>query len=229
MKRIIVLMIALSCILNLAVPALADAELTIEKKNLITFEGDWRAYFFAKVTNTGDTGTYIDYGGKLVGFDDSVDVVFMNEYVGAFPSSVYLKPGEYAYIRDYLLEDELKTKKVVDYKYSIKPDNYGNDYDMIPCEAEMEYSSADTGNNYIYVTFTNPLDTILYGFAITVAMYDAQDELIYVNGDSTSSLGVHPGSTVTTKIYIDSDLAEYFLRNALTPTKVDALVYINKQ
>lgn len=228
MKKLISLFLVLCCFIVLASPAFADAKMTITQKKFITFENNWQGYFFAKVENTGDSAGYLEYGGKLVGFDADDNIILSKEYVGSYPSRVCLEPGEYAYIKDYFLEKELETNTVTDYKFSIKAESQGIDYKKLPSEAVLSYKGGNSYDNYVYVTFTNTTTDILYGFAITVAMFDQNGDLIFVNGDSTSSIGIHPGSTVTIKTYIDGDLVKYFTQNSLTPTTVESLVYISK-
>lgn len=228
MKRFIALLLVVCCVVTAASVAFADAKMTIKEKKLITFDGDWKGYFYAKVENTGDTAGYVDYGGKLVGFDADDNVILTENYVGTYPSRIRLEPGEYAYIKEYFLENELKTNTIADYKFSIKTETRGNDYDKLPCEATIGYGGSDSYDNYVYVTLTNTTNNILYDFAITVALYDQNEQLMFVNGDSTSSLGIHPGSTVTIKVHIDHDLVEYYARNNLTPTTVNSIVYVSK-
>ncbi len=228
MKRFTAMLLVICSMLLLTTSAFADAKMTAVEKTLITFQGDWKGYFFAKVENTGDTAGYIEYGGKLVGFDDNDDVILSEDYISSYPSRIYLQPGEYAYVRNYFLEDALRTSKIADYKFSIKPDSNGYQYSKLPSEAKIEYKPSDKYNNDIYVTFTNDTDDILYDFAITVAMFDQDNHLIFVDGDSSSSLGIHPGSTITVKVSIDSDLVEYYAREGITPTTVESIVYVEK-
>lgn len=227
MKRyfiaVLLIILTFSCINS----AIAEPKLSVKNKNLITFEGDWKGYFFAKVENTGDSAGYIEYGGKLVGFNADDEIMITEDYVGSYPNRIHLDPGEYAYIREYFLEDALKTNTIVDYKFSIKAETNGNDYSILSSQATLDYLPNESySSSYVYVTFTNTTSSVLYGFAITVAIYDQNNELVFVNGDSTESIGVHPGSTITVKIYIDSDLVDYYERNKIIPTTVDAIVYV---
>lgn len=228
MKRVVTVLMVLLLVVSFTSPAFAAAKMTVVNKSLITFEGDWKGYFFAKVENTGDAAGYLEYGGKLVGFNADDDIILTENYVGSYPSRMRLEPGEYAYIREYFLENALKTDTIADYKFSIKTEDRGSDYTKLPCEAKLEYSSASKYDNYINVTFTNTTESTLYGFAVTVAAFDQKGELVFVEGDSTSSIGVHPGSTLTLKLRIDSDLAEYFQRKDIKLTEVDAFVYVGE-
>jgi len=226
MKKLIVAILLFSLLLSFT--ALAEGKITVEQKKLVTFESDWEAYFFAKVANTGDSPCYVQNGCKLVGFNDD-DVVFTEDYINTYPSGILLKPGEYAYMYDSILEDALKTNPVTDYKFSVKADSHGSEYDRLDCTAEIQYSEANNYGNDIFVTFTNTTDSTLYKFCLVAALYDSNDELIYVNGDSSSALGIHPGSTVTVKVSINSDLAEYYVRNKLTPSTADAMVFVPRK
>ena len=51
--------------------------------------------------------------------------------------------------------------------------------------------------------------------------------MIFVDRDRYNNLGIHPDSTVTLKIYIDSDVIDYYEINNIKPAKVEAFVYIN--
>ena len=223
MKKLLVTILLFSLLLSFT--ALAEGKITVEQKKLVTFEGKWQAFFFAKVANTGDSPCYVQNGCKLVGFNDD-DVVFTEDYVNAYPSGMMLKPGEYAYVYHSIFEDTLKTNPVTDYKFSVKGDNHGSEYDRLDCTAEIQYSKSDIYDNNVFVTFTNTTDSTLYDFYIATALYDSNGELIYVDGDSSSELGIHPGSTVTVEVSINSDLVEYFVRNKLTPTTADAMVFV---
>lgn len=228
MKRFILVILVFCCVACISTSVLADAKMTAVNKTLITFEGDWKGFFFAKVENSGDAAGYLESGGKLVGFNADDDIILTENYVSSYPSRLLLEPGEYAYVREYFLENALRTDSIVDYKFSIKAENRGNDYTKIPCETSIEYLPLDKYNNYVYITFPNTSDSILYEFAMTVAIYDQNKELVFVNGDSNSSIGIHPGSTITVKSRIDSDLVEYYARNGITLSTVEAFVYIEK-
>lgn len=56
---------------------------------------------------------------------------------------------------------------------------------------------------------------------------DRNDNVVYVDRDRYNNLGVHPGSTVTLKMYIDSDYIDYYEVNNINLAKVDSFVYIN--
>ena len=74
---------------------------------------------------------------------------------------------------------------------------------------------------YGNVTFTNTTDEIIYGAYVVCAIMDRNDNVVYVDRDRYNNLGVHPGSTVTLKMYIDSDYIDYLEVNTINLAKVD--------
>ncbi len=227
MKRTLSLALALMFVLALAGTALAEAKFTAKDKKLITFEGENVGYFYALIENTGDAAGFVD-NGSLVGFVDGDNILFTESYVSTAPYRQWLEPGETAYVRESIYEDTLKTTAVADYKFSVKPYSYGTEYVSYPAQAEPVTFDVSSYSNYVYVTFTNTTDKVLYDYTVVVAAYDANDALCYVGSDSSSSVGIHPGSTVTFKLYIDSNLPSYYLRNGITFAKTDAAVYVEK-
>ena len=76
-----------------------------------------------------------------------------------------------------------------------------------------------------YVSITNETDEVRYGYYVVVALLDDEDNVLFVDNNRYETLGIHPNSTATLKVYVDSDLMKYYANHNLKPTKVDALVY----
>jgi hypothetical protein len=64
------------------------------------------------------------------------------------------------------------------------------------------------------------------GCNIAVALYDVNNELIFVDSNSYDTLGIHPNSTVTLKFYVANDLIKHYQTHDITPSTADAMVYI---
>ena len=111
-------------------------------------------------------------------------------------------------------ESALKTADVVDYKFSMGTYEYPESYAVLPSEATFELNG--NYDNYIYTTFTNTTPDILYDLYLTSALFDAEGNLIFVDGNSSSSVGVHPQNTVTLKTYIDGDILKYYQAHGIT-------------
>ena len=226
MKKILALSLALLLILCGA-SAFAEGKLTVTSKNVIIYSGKDSGVFVARVENTGDAPIYYD-NGKLVIFSDTDDILDTENYVSSSPGDLLLQPGEYTYVYEFLWSSPLKNATLGDIKFSVSSDTRGYSYTQLPATAVIDMPGSSSYSNYVNVTFTNETNEILYGVYIVSAMMDADDNVVFVNRNSYDSLGIHPGSTVTIKMYIDSDLVNYYEANGIKPTKVDALVYTDR-
>ncbi len=220
MKRVFASLLALVvCLFSMT--ALAEGKLTVTEKNLIEFEGTSNAYFFAKVENSGDAAIGVGTG-KLVGFGSDDDILVSEGYVTTNPSSVILQPGEALYISDSIWESALESADIADYKFSMETEDYASEMTFVPCEATLELKGEY--DSYVYVTLTNNTEAIQYGPYVTVALHDKEGNLVYVRSQYADSLGVHPGSTVTLRVYVDSDFIQYFQKNNIEVSAADAYV-----
>ncbi len=225
MKKLVSVLLAL-CLL-MSASALAEGKLTVSDKNLILFAGEDTGYFYAKVTNTGDEKVGTD-SGKLVIFSTDDDLLVTESYVSTYPSYVNIEPGDYLYIREYLWESALNGAEVGDYKFSMSEKDRNADVAKLPCEAELVLSKDSEYDNYVNVTFTNTLDDVLKEYTITAAIYDNGGNLVFVDSSSYSNIYVHPGSSITVSMRIDSKLIKHYAVNSLTPETVDAMVCYEK-
>ena len=216
MKRFIAMLLML-CSALLMTAAFAEetapeAKITVVEQRFINMEDDGRGFFFAKVQNTGDAAGYVDYKGNIVASDAEGNIILTENYVST-------APGEYAYVRENIYDDALDTAEVADCKFSIRAVDNGEEYEKLTSEAKIHFEPDEEDDNYVDVTFTNTTDEILY---------DQNGELLFINTEVVSGIGVHPGSTITVRLYIYEDILMYFCREGLTPTTVDALVYCEK-
>lgn len=225
MKRLFGIIMVLVCVCTSY--AYADGKLTAVSKNLLEYDADDNGYFYAKIENTGDAPIIVGTG-KLVGFSANDDILISKNYITSNPSRILLQPGEYVYAKEYIWESVLKDDDVVDYKFSIESSKSGNEVKRIPGDITFELAGADSYDNYIYVTFTNTEDKVLYGCYVSVALYDENENIIFVDGSSYDSLGIHPGSTVTVKLSVDRNLMQHYKSHGLKPTKADTIVFITK-
>jgi len=228
MKKLIALVLVLSFVICSAF-AVAEGKLTVTSKNAIIKIGDDSGIFVARVENTGDEPIYYD-NGKLVIFSADDDILVSENYIYSSPSDVLLNPGEYTYCYDYLWNRSLKNAKLGDIKFSVSSDTRGENYDQLPATAELELPKTGSWSyNYVNVTFTNTTNEVLYGAYIVAAITDAEGNVIYVDRDNYNNLGIHPGSTVTIKMYIDRDYITYYETNDIKLANVEALVYYKEK
>lgn len=221
MKRMVSLLLIL--VFAFLASASAEGKLKVTEKNLIVYTGKDSGSFYAKIENVGDAAVGVD-SGDLVVFSEDDDILLSESYITTSPSYVVLQPGDYLYAKKFLWDSSLKNAAIGDYKFSIPTRKSTSVFTKIPCEATFELLGTDSYDNYIYVTFSNPLDAPTYEFYIAAALHDANGNLLFVDSNVLSSIAVHPGSTITAKLYIDSDLVEYYEANDLVPASVDAMV-----
>ncbi len=226
MKKTIAFALALLLIF-VCTAGLAEGKLTVTSKNVIVHIGEDSGIFVARVENTGDAPIYYD-NGKLVIFSEDDDILATENYVYSSPGDLLLNPGEYTYAYEYLWSSPLKNANLGDIKFSVTSGESGYSYDRIPAAAVIDMPGSSTLKNYVNVTFTNTSDEVLYGVYVVCAMMDADGNVIFVDRNSYDNLGIHPGSTVTLKMYIDADLVNYYEVKGLMPASVDALVYFNR-
>lgn len=209
--------------------ALAEGKLTVTSKNVIIKIGDDSGIFVAKVENTGDEPIYYD-NGKLVIFSADDDILVSESYIYSSPSNIFLKPGEYTYCYDFLWDSTLKNAKIGDIKFSVTSDTSGYKYEQIPSTAVLELPGNKLFTyNYVNVTFTNTTDEILYGAYVVAAITDNDNNIVYVDRQNYESIGIHPGSTVTVKLYIDGDYINYYEINGIYLANVESQVFYSTE
>ncbi len=221
MKKLVALILILSCILTFS--ACAEGKIKVTHKNLIVFEGDDSGYLYARIENTGDAAIGVGTG-SLVCFTEDDEILLTESFIASYPSYITLLPGEYVYANSFIWNGALQDGKIADYKLSFEKYNYTSEYLLVPCEATFDLPGKDSYENYLYVTFTNPTDQIISDFKISAALYDAQNTLLFADGASTGSVAVHPSSSVTVRINVPNDVVTYYHVHNLVPTTVDALV-----
>lgn len=227
MKKMIIVTTLIATIL-LSTICFATGNVTVTDKTACIYAGDDSGYFYAKVENDGDKPVGVD-NGKLVLFSGNDDILVTSDYVNTYPSRIILNPGEYTYISEFLWDSNLKNQTIGDVKFSIDTTDRGTEAERIPCEASYEINGSDSHDNRIYVTLTNDSDETRYGYYVIAALLDTAGNLVYVNTNRLESVGLHPGSTATFSLYMDSDSINYLEQNGIQIGSVDAIVYYREE
>ena len=202
----------------------AAGEVSVTDKTAFIFPGKDSGYFYAKIENTGDAPIGVD-SGQLVLFSDSDDILETSSYIDTYPSRLILNPGEYTYISEFLWNSSLENQTIGDVKFSTGGTDRGREARIIPCEVEIDMKGSDSYDNYINVTITNEDSEVRYNYYLVVALMDTAGNLIYVDENAYEHVGLHPGSTATFGLYIDSDVVDYYEANKIEVGSVDARVY----
>lgn len=226
MRKIFALVIAMLMVMSAA--AVAEGALTVSQQNFNVVETDYGTYgyLFVKVENTGDAPVAVG-NGTLAIFDADNAILETSDYISSMPYNAILEPGDYIYMEDTTyFDDGITAANVGQYMLSVKPYEYdGYTFTKIPCEAVLSLGVEEYDSDYIDVTFTNTTDATLYDFEVVTAMYDAAGTLVNVDTYWGSSVGIHPGSSVTVKVYQDSTVMDALAAAGNAPATVDAYVY----
>lgn len=227
MKKMFALTLC-AMLLLLSVSALAAGELTVKENMVMLYPGKTSGYFVAKVENTGDAPTY--YGdSNLVIFSKDNDILATEKYLSPVLSHIMLAPGEYTYVLKDLWGDELKGAVVGDVKFSVKPDDTGVEALSVANEAKLNIVKGKSYGHTMDVTLTNSTESAMDELSIICVVRDAEGNLLYSCRRTIDDILLHPGSTVTVKIYVDSDFVEYCRTNSITPASAEALIYTSKK
>lgn len=224
-----ILVFALCLLMMLSSFAMAEGAITVSQevfKVVETSYGSTYGYLFAKIENTGDAPISVG-SGTLAVFDAAGTILETSDYVSCYPYNAVLQPGEYVYVDNTVyFDDGVTVDTVGEYQFAAKPYDYeGYTYVKFPCEAVLALGESEYDSNYVDVTFTNTTDAILYDFDVLTAMFDADGNIVNVDYTWESSVGVHPGSTVTIKVWQDSTVIDDLKAKGITPASVDAMVY----
>lgn len=217
------LLLAFSC-----TGALAAGKLKIEQENFwVTSSYNTYCYAYAKVVNAGDKAININ-AGLLEVYDEEGDPLNSTDSLNTYPR--YLEPGETGYVEMYVsLDSEQKASDVDDYLLTVTAKGE-KEYTTrcLPCTTDLQFDVKNgySTYDYMYGTIENDTDETLYDFYIVLVLLDDEDNVLYIDSNSYSSLGIEPGSKLTYREYIDSSFKDMFKEQEITPTKVDAIAYV---
>ncbi len=221
-KTICVFLAVLLLCCSLPAYAAAEGHIKVAEKTLFEFDGDDNAYLYARVENDGDAEIALD-SGKLVAFSADDDILLSEDYITSSPSHIILAPGQSVYISEFFWDSALEDDDVADYKFSVGGDDYGYEFEEIPAEAEVQLNG--DFDNYIYVTLTNDTEEIWDNTYITAVLRDQEGTLIFVDGGYHDNVLIHPGSTVTFRTYVDSDMLKYYAAHGIKVASAEAVAY----
>lgn len=224
MKRIIVCILLIAMMMSVT-PAYAAGKLTEDTENFFVVDS-YRTYTYcyAKYKNIGDKPIAVN-AGLLEVFDENGDTITSTDTLYSYAK--YLQPDEYTYVSMYTDVEEGVT--VDDYLLTVTGksdmDYYAQRLDVVT-DYQAEVTKGYSTYDYMYATVTNNTEDTVEDIRIVLALLDDDDNILYVTSDSLGSdVGLHPGSTVTFSIRVNSDNKESYEAAGFTATKVDAIAY----
>jgi len=212
-----------------AAPALAAGRINVVQENYYTIKeySSYYGYVFARVENNGNKPIKVN-AALLETFNEEGDAITSTDRFSSYAR--YLEPGEYTYLRmSSEMADISAPEAVDDYMLTVSGKS-DLDQQCVRLECKPEYRENEKDGystyNYMYGTVTNNTDEIVYKPCVVFALLDADDNILYVAGDSLdSNQALLPGSSILFKISVDSDFVSYMEANGLTPASLDAIGY----
>lgn len=222
MKKLAAIVLALCFLLPFT--AFTEGNLTVLQKNFHLLTDKNSGYFFAKVENTGDAPLYAD-NGTLEIFAKDNTLLVTETYLDTNPGYLLLQPGEQAYLCEYIWNDALENVEIGDVKLIFQTRDRGYSFEKVASTVAYDTFHDDRYDNFLYVTFTNDTDATMFDYYISVAILDEGGNILLAEGNAYETVGIHPGSTVTVKVYVKPDLLKHWTLHDLTMHTVESHVY----
>lgn len=232
MKKLVSILLTLALCLGCTC-ALAAGKLNVVQENTYFVVTDYSKnyYAYAKVENSGDKAIMVN-DGLLEVYDAEGTAITSSDWPETYAR--YLQPGEYTYVSFSCYEGFEEGAEPNDYALTLTGKaNKDNTNVRFPVETELKLNVQEDEWNtydYMYATVTNSTDEVVYDLYVVLALLDADGNILYVESEGLyGSVGLNPGSSITVRAYISSDFMEYFEKNNLTPTSVDAIAYVEME
>ena len=227
-KRLVGLLVSL-IVVAMCVSASAAGKISVTQENFYSPESIFNYnYAFCKVENIGDKPIKVNAGIFEV-FDVNGDVINSSDYLSDHAS--YLQPGEYTYAEMLCETPEDITEMPDDYALTItgKNDKSVISY-RLPVKTELKLQE-DAGyykQDNMYTEITNTTDEVIYDVSLVSALLDDQGNILYMEDKSFyNDMGIMPGSSIVVRLEIPSSFVELYEANALKPTVVDSIAYVD--
>ena len=224
--RKIVSMLLCMLLLSGGSGTLSAGKLVVDQENFLVVSNYWTyGYVFAKVSNAGDKPIKVN-AGVLEIYDEDGNAITSSDYLSAY--AAYLEPGEYTYVKMY---SEIESGTASDYMLTLtgKTDNSMRTVRLpVETDLQLDVKSGWFTYNYMYATVTNNTDEPIYSISVVMALLDAEGNILDIEDDNLySDRALTPGSSMIIRKDIPSAYMDYFAKNSIVPTAVDAIAFVN--
>ena len=226
MKRLLVVCLILALLTS---TALAAGKLSVEQENFHVIDSySVYGYAYAKVANVGDKPIKINTG-LLEIFNSDGDALTSTDYYYGYAE--YLQPDEYTYVYLYDQVEDVEASMVDDYMVTLTG-KANTDYvsHRFPCTTEYVPNVREGywTYNYMYTTVTNDTEEPVYGIEVVLALLDAEGNILFMDSENLyNDVALMPGSSITIRKDVSSSFIEYFEKNGLVPTTVEAIAFVD--
>jgi len=225
MKKLLTLTISLLVVFS--VPALAAGKITVTQESFYVrpYWSNFASEIYAELTNTGDKPVKFN-GGMIELFNEDGDSIESSNIYSCYPP--ILGPGEVGYIFDTTSVKEAEEKSYID-DYVLTVTSKGENKETIKyLPSDGTYLEED--RNFfkelrISATIQNDTDSTLEKVTVAIALYDADDKLIYADYVSPYSIGVPSGQSIVFYTRVDNRIYELWETEGISPARVVTIAY----
>lgn len=225
MKRFIGVLLALTLLCGILPAYAAGGINTTEETWYVTSHSDdWRVYYYAAVTNNGETPEKIN------------DLLFEIQNAGnttiesttkfkAYPE--VLQPGESGWLVISQDVKDIEDKSVIDHYALTITSKEEKDEAAVLLDATAEYLEEDEDENddVLRATVTNNGEDNAFEITVAMAARDAEGKLLYVGSAATKDLGLAQGGTLLSRVKMATDITDALEDANVKVASVDAVAY----
>ena len=205
----------------------AAGKLTVTQEAFFVrpFSSYHSGYVYAELTNTGDRPVKFN-GGMVEFFNPDGDSIESSNIYSCYPP--ILGPGEVGYIYNSTSVKEAEDKSYID-DYILTVTSKGENEDSVrylPSEGEYgEVQRSRYSTEYrISATIENDTDQTLEKITVAIALYDAEDKLIYADSVSPYSVAVPAGQSIIFHTSVSRSAVEAWEEES-GPAKIVTIAY----
>ena len=209
MKRTISLIAALMLLVCGVLPACASGaiETTDQTWYVVSHSDDYRVYYFATVSNTGDKPVSVN--DLLFEIQDPSDVTIESTSKYKLYPEV-LEAGQTGWLAISKDVKDIDSKEEIDHYNLTITSKVNDDRAARPLTASAEYleEDEDENENVLRATVTNDGTESVFDIIVASAAFDADGKLLYVTGDAAKNIGLAAGNSFMQRSLIQSDITD---------------------
>ena len=225
MKKQLVLTVMLLVILS--TPAFAAGKLTVTQEAFYvrTYSSYFAGAIYAELKNTGDKPIKFN-GGLIELFDEDGNSIESSNIYSCYPP--ILGPGEVGYIYYTTPVKEAEEKSYID-DYTLTVTSKGENKENVknlPSVGEYnEIQRSSSKDLRISATIQNNTDSTLEKITVAIALYDAEDKLIYADYVSPYSIGVPSGQSIVFFTSVERRIIDIWEAEGISPARIATIAY----
>ena len=191
---------------------------------VVSHSEDYRVYYFATVTNTGDKPASVN--DLLFEIQDASDTTIESTSKYKLYPEV-LEAGQTGWLVISKDVKDIENKSDIDHYNLTITTKVNDDKAVRPLTAAAEYIEKDEDDNedVIRATVTNETEQTAFDITIASAVFDADGKLLYITGDAAKGIGVAAGNSFMQRSLIRSDIMDALEDNQQQIASAQSIAY----